>query len=305
MSGSIRVLNSSFSTASLGLREFEFKLHSKTGNYIEMNLELYLTELYNESKKFSRYTMIFLYLSLIFLVVSFYQKGVHVYIPAVFALFMQFISWYFSWKSKVYKNIANDIQVTYLLQKAYGNALGKFNISELVARIPNNIHIKVSKKEMENTDDNYESGETKDSDYALLKMIQENSFWNKHLYQASYDQRMNIFYIFMFLFSFAVIFSIPFIELDYDFVLVRIFLGIMSLSIIYEVMENTLVFKRSAQLMAHVDGEISRINDLSKQQLMEIFSKYVNINFTTPDIPDGIYVKNKDRLNKSWRQRVS
>lgn len=270
-----------------------------------MNLEHYLTELYNESKKHNKYTMLFLYLSLALLVISFYQKGVYVYFPAVFALFVQIISWYFTWKSKAYRNIANDIQVTYLLQKAYGEIQGKFNISELMARIPNNIHKKVTKKEKKNVDADYETGKTESCDYTLLKMIQENSFWNKHLYQASYERRIKIFYMLMFLFVFSVLLSIPFIKLDYNFTLIRIFLGIMSLSIIYEVIENTLVFKRSAQQMAHVDSEISRINDLSKQQLMEIFSKYININFITPDIPNGIYLDNKDRLNKSWHQRVS
>lgn len=299
-----------------------------------MNLDGYKQVLYNEAKSQERFGKYTLYLSITFLLISFYLQGFYIYYPSVFALMLQVCAWYFSWKSKELRRLAHEIQIALMLQKVYGEIVDKFSLSSLIVSFPSEMHRKVEKigdlssnnvsiiwlliKKMEiycfagilflykslESIDSYNTGNTDEPTAKLLKMVQGNTFWNHHLYKEEFRHRFKILFTIILIFISGILLSLPLIKLDENYTIVRLFITIASLPIFYELIESIIILRRSSLSMRDIDNDISRITDLNQHQLINVFSKYSNIILETPDISDRVFKKNKQQLKKSWNYRI-
>jgi hypothetical protein len=98
--------------------------------------------------------------------------------------------------------------------------------------------------------------------------------------------------------------AIPMLSIDSDYTLIRIFIFIASLSVLYEVIDSVLTLKSSSSRMKDIDSEILRNEVLEQSQLLSIFSNYNNIISETPDISDSVYKNHEEKLGEMWKYRT-
>jgi len=78
----------------------------------------------------------------------------------------------------------------------------------------------------------------------------------------------------------------------------------LSFTILYEFLEATLNYRNASRKMLNIDNELSRTSSLSDEILLTIFNQYNQAKSATSDIPNAIYLKNKDKLNDGWNKRI-
>lgn len=266
-----------------------------------MQLVAYYDTLYKRAKLFDRVRIFLLYISLLLLVLSLRGHGLYVYLSSIFVLLCQSLAWYYQWRAKRYRNLAHDFHVVSMLHDAYGRIDSQFNVADLIARLPRKAYDEANKSKKTEA---YNTGITANADKKLLRMIQENSYWNNYLYKHAYLLRLQFIIGAIIAFVIAVFISIPVVNFARNLILLQFFLLILSFSVFYEIFESTLIYSKSSEEMAILDNEISRIFESTNQHSVKIFSKYSEILLTTPDISKSYYNKNKDRLNESWAERL-
>jgi len=266
-----------------------------------MELVAYYDSLYKRAKGFDQVRLILLYISLLALILSLRGHGLFVYLSSVFVLLCQSLAWYYQWRAKRYRELAHDFHVVAMLHDAYGKIDSQFNVANLIAKLPRRVFIEAHKRKKTEA---YNTGRTANADKKLLRMIQENSYWNNHLYRVAYLFRLRLIIGAIIVFVIAVFVSSSIINFARNLILLQAFLLILSFSVFYELFESTLIYNKSSEEMAIIDNEISRLYESTSQHSVKLFSKYSEILLTTPDISDRYYDKNKDRLNEGWLQRL-
>jgi len=196
------------------------------------------------------------------------------------------------------------LQKVDMLQQAYKEIPSKYEISDLIAEasflLNENIELKSIKFNNE-----YNIRDKSSPEKILLSQIQENSFWNYHLYKFMYLKKIKFFLIslsFIFICLFIAYLIIP-ITID-SF---KILFVILSFGIIYEIFDDIKLFARASLEMNELDNEISRIYNLDNnhKNLISLIVKYHYVKAMCTHIDKVIYDKYKDGLNQAWDIRIS
>jgi len=269
------------------------------------NLSHYYDQLFFQSKLYNGRRLILLFCTLTFLSISIYVNGFILYLLSIFALISQIISWLIKVKTNELNSLAHEMHSMHLISIAYGNIPSEFIISHLISKVDSNVFSKIDKKLKDEkvdgakfTSDKNELGNNK-----LIKMIQENSYWNYNLYKYTYKRNCKIIIIALLIIITAFIIYLPFISFSQNFDFARLILSFLSFVILYEFLESTLIMKKGAESMLEIDNEISRNKVLDENKLLSIFSQYINIKNNVPSPPEKIYLKYRDILNNGWQER--
>jgi len=258
-------------------------------NYFE-----YAKPLYKKAKNLMYARYFFLLITLISLVFSVITTGKELYISTLTALFASIIAWFINKRSKIKKTLANDFHKQGLLANSYEIIENSFKISHLIARVDkqtNKIGSEANSNEINKT--------------PLSHIIHENSYWNHHQYNELFKIYIAIILVVIFTFCAVALYSIPFINLNSDYLIPRLAFTVLSFSILYEMIENTIKLYNSSQQMLDMDNEISRTNKISEYKIIDLYNSYISVIESTPDIPEFLYERNKEQLNKGWAIRLS
>lgn len=205
--------------------------------------------------------------------------------------------------------LALDFQKMSMLYDAYGTIASDFDLSHLQSRVSLRVSKGVSKILVERqaapASSAYNIINGSSPELRLLSMIQENAFWNHHLYGYSYKRLGLSLLVATLLVGGFSLFLIPVITSDPDYSLPRLAFTVLSFAIIYEQVEAALNYKKASADMLELDNEISRLDgDIGMQVVLRLFSKYNSIQDMRLSMPHSIYKMNRDRLNNAWGERV-
>ncbi|PZN81185.1 MAG: hypothetical protein DM484_08760 [Candidatus Methylumidiphilus alinenensis] len=268
------------------------------------DLDLYYDALFKEGNKHNINKNIFSIFTVIFLLFAVFANGYFLYSSSLLAIFCQLISWYWSYRAKNSYMLAHDLQKIAMLEKAYGEVPSVFDLSHQKA----NISLWVSKlvKNNINKQDNpikYSIKDETSSESKLISMLQENSYFNHHLYEKCFIRYRAFLLIFFSLVLIIPLFMIPVLANDPNYSLPRLAFVVLSWSIIFESMETTLNYRFAAKVMLELDNQFSRIKKDNNPAMLDLFSKYDMAKRMCPPISERIYKKYRDILNEGWNRR--
>ncbi len=236
----------------------------------------------------------------------YFSKEILYWLSAI-ALLFHIGSLFMDWTIKKTRALASEVQRISMLSKTFGQDNIDFHeISRLKVAAGTGVNSKVQTR-IDNNEQDESTAFTNDeteSNQKLLKMIQENAFWNGHLYDFAYKDAKNKIIFMVAVISILALVLIPSIELDQDYTLIRLIFTVLSFGVVYEFVETMFKFKTSSKQMTELDHKISRLNTIDEKELLNIFSSYHNVISTTSPIPSDIYESNKNMLNATWRERI-
>ena len=268
-------------------------------------LDYYYRYLFEESGRMEMWRKGLSLLTLFCLSCSVYASGYLLYATTLSALFFHIFTWFLKTKIEENWHAAHEFQKISLLYSAYATIPSDFELSHLKAKVSLWVYDQV-KKSIETNDEGAEYTVEKKNEgrKTLIAMIHENSYWNHHLYKYIFIKNIVCFSIIFILVVLVSLFIFPFIKTDPNFSLPRLGFTFLSFTILYEFLEATLNYRNASRKMLNIDNELSRTSSLSDEILLTIFNQYNQAKLATSNIPNTIYLKNKDKLNDGWNKRI-
>jgi len=193
-----------------------------------------------------------------------------------------------------------------ILNQSYHETPSNFELADLKSealQFDKNLKTCLNEPITPNNDYNIKNSSTPEK--ALLSILQENAFWNHHLYNQMYlKKRKLIFWLIGIVFSAIIVY--PLIYTNFSQEPFKIILIFLSFGLLYEIIDEMFNYRRASIEMHEIDNEITRIYEKKKNtnSAMSLLVKYHYAKEMCPSIDDDIYKSNKDALNKAWGFRI-
>jgi len=139
----------------------------------------------------------------------------------------------------------------------------------------------------------------------LFYMVQQNAYWNHHLFNDSFKYNLRLFFTISLFIVFVLFYSFPFLINDLSYSFVRIGLFLLSFIFSYEILDKALIWRSSSKAMLAIDNQLNSANPNCEDLVMLIYSHYCVSKVVTPAIPDKIYLNKKNSLNLGWSERIN
>jgi len=269
-------------------------------------LDYYFDALFKQTNHidYIRYTL--LTATIACLSYSIFAHGYHLYAAAIAALSFQILSWYLKKKAENIRYLANEFQKISMLHRAYGRIPSEFQLSHLKALVSAKISSEVEKKkENDARGAEYNLGNAQNPREILTSMIQENSYWNHHLYKSVFIILFGVISAIILGLVVTSLFALPLIKIDPEYSVPRLAFTFLSFSLIYEVLEKVANSYNSSKIMLEIDNELTRSKkNITEEHLLKVFNQYCDVKESAPDVPSFVYKSNRNRLNCGWESRI-
>ncbi len=269
------------------------------------NISTIYSSLYAEAKRLDFHKSITSYAFLSFTIISTLSNNYTSYIFFSLSIISRILIHYQRFQIKRKLDNAHYVQKISMLYDAFGSINFKFEISHFKGSINSWIEKWLIKNESKSSSE-YCNFETNNSEKKLILMIQENSFFNFHLYLSAYRRSL----INVILFSVPIILllfvlaPLIFSEVQNESVLIfKLLLVFISAIQLWDEVEKAFIWRISATKMLEIDNQINALDDIATDSLLFVFAKYNMIKISTPPISENLYKKKKERLNEGWLSR--
>lgn len=267
------------------------------------DLNKYYNILFKKAKHRERYAYWIEMLIIAFSITSIFVSGNLIFIITALMFIAQIgVFWLNKIRSRD-ESLAHRLHEYAILYSNFRNSTFNFDISQIKGSISSSVHELVEKQKTDPDSSDYLVDDTAKN--ALLLMIQENAFWNYHLYNASFWRA--IFKIVVPIIGMAFIALLIFILnpglVDKEYTAPRILIAILAANVVFSQVDNIFKWYSGAKEMLELDNIIARDTEKSDDFWLHIFAKYNIAKTSTPLVADSIYRKNKDKLNKAWESR--
>lgn len=292
----------------------------------EEELLSHLDDLYNTLNYYAFLRYLLLLLSLVCLGYSAISSVENSYYLALTTLIFQFISWLFLVKVNKIDYQTHELHKISLLKKSYNNyfpspldlshlmanstvlktdPILKFylNCEERIITICQKIKTKLFSADDVKNKEGFLLKDTSTPEKKLLSMIQQNSYWNHHLYRSAFVIYSIPLLTALAIAIFSLLYLIPSGGINLSILLI-VFV-FLSFSIIYEMLDKLVTYYESSKVMLEVDNEIERIFEKDEINVLDTFHKYLTVKERTSSIPYPIYMLSRNKLNKAWEARVA
>ena len=271
-------------------------------------LDYYYSALFSQSNRFYYIRYGLLTITIACLLYSVFAHGYYLYVVTISALLLQIISWSLKVKIESIRYVANEFQKIDILCRSYGKVPSDFQLSHLKAMVSKKIFSEVDekkKKKNDNVDTEYHSENIKNPREKLFSIIHENCYWNHYLYRHVFSFFTIGISIVLLGFILTSFFAFPLIKLDPEYTIPRLAFTLLSLFLVYEILEKAQGSYHASRIMLELDNELTRSRkNISEEKLLKIFSQYCDTKESAPDIPNFLYKSNKDKLNDGWKSRI-
>lgn len=264
------------------------------------DLNNYYTLLFNQAQRFDRNSQRMEFFLIVLLVAANFIDGKWLYILTIISLAIQVFAFILKRMQDQNEALAHKLQEYAMLYVTFKKDTFNFDVSQIKGKLENKIFTKALQNEPESS--SYLVEETDKN--ALLLMIQENAFFNHHLFIQS--SRRGLQYVLIPILGIIVFLILAIstdITKDQTLLIPRILIALLTTNIIFNQIVNILKWYRSAEEMLSLDNSIARQHDKGEDFWLHTFSTYNVVKSSTPLITERIYEKHKKRLNSAWKTR--
>lgn len=276
----------------------------------DFNLEHYYTSVYDEADRFTTIRkVVFSCIFMISMLAVVIKVDYLLYFSAASLVALQILASFFKAKIDGLYMLGHNLQKHSMLVTTLPQTLDHREITRLKGEVSLSVEMKVQEKITNNVDSVvYDNEDSYSGIEKLMKMIHENSFLNSQFYKYKYEYSKKILIVSGFSCFILLIVFLPFLKNDDLLILMPKFgFAILSLGVIYEIFEETVKTKKTADLMASVDSYLCSIldSDHKDEIIIDVFSRYNEAKLITPNIPSSIYIKHSERVKNLWKSRFS
>ena len=207
---------------------------------------------------------------------------------------------YFSYQSKVSHSTAEKARRAIVLRNGLGIKLSRKSYSDLI------MQFKVNENEGRIWEDpNYFKTISEYGNKKLTEIVEESSFWSKHLFRISATRQWIYFSAILGL-SVIGLLVIPLLNIGSSSVLASQFVCLILLWLITGSLFTTaMLFTNAANSIDAIEDRLSNMakNLEPDEDILMLVGDYNSLLESTPTIPSDIYLKNRDKLNRLWGDR--
>ena len=265
------------------------------------DLEKYYSTLFKQAYKIERYNDFTEALFIIIAVTSNFFDGHIVWIMAILALILQILIFYFKKLQRHYEMMGHKVQEYSMLYAFFNSSTFDFDISQIIGSFNSMLH----KKALEMPDNPSAAQYSIDSNNSnkLLGMIQENCFWNHHLFKYCYKNSIIKIIIWVLIIVFSILFSIGVNMVDKNYYFHRTLLLFLTANLLWNEVDKVWAWYNASKAMLSIDNSISRQKNQSEDFTIHTFAYYTFTKSITPLIDNKTYEKNQLKLNHGWEVR--
>ena len=266
------------------------------------DLEKYYTILFKQAHKIERSNDFIEGLFILTAVAANFVEGHIIWIASIFALLLQLIIFYLKKLQRYYETIGHKVQEFSMLNSFYKASTFDFDISQIIGSLNPKLH-KIAKEQPDNPQSSEYLTDSETSN-KLLGMIQENSFWNHHLFRYCYKKSVVKIIIWVLLIVLGILFSIGTNLADKNYYFHRTLLLFITANLLWNELDKVWSWYNASKAMLSIDNSISRHENPSQDFVIHTFSLYTFTKSISPLINDKTYNKNQSKLNNGWEVRV-
>ncbi len=271
------------------------------------NLDKYYNVLLGQAEINDKYNRWFEYLFLLIVVAALFTKGDWAYFFAIVGALFQIWLYINKKTQQNYEILAHKIQAYSMIYSVYKKDTFNFDVSHIIGNLEPKVHKLVL--EMLNHPESAHYLAPEQSPDRLVLMVQENSFWNTHLFTYVYKESILKVAVYIFLaiiLLFAYIASLKYMgTLDTDFLFPRIIILLLTANFMWNEIDKAILWYPASKNMLEIDNSVARQKHFSQDFSINIFSYYNLIKTTTPLFDSEIYKKQKLKINAAWAARFN
>jgi hypothetical protein len=238
---------------------------------------------------------------------SVYATTSSAYVAALAVLVSQASSWALRARAQAHQKTGEAIRQEALVIDALGSSREGIDLASLL----HEIEPKVQARASEAIDDEYFASNSRPGLIRLLDHLQENAFWNKHLYATSASRVTTISATFAAIVVIATLIALPFAPSGQTLTVLRILVVILSFGAILTQVNEIMAWRSAARSVEILDHRLEKLAGSSEAELrsskisglMIAFADYCVATAITPPVPVKIYKRERSKLNALWAER--
>jgi len=230
-------------------------------------------------------------------------SGYFLYAVGIVGIGTQIAAFVVRKQQQIAESTAHKLQAFALLYSHYKGNTFNFEVSQIKGEVSLDVHNKV-KKLLDDPESTKYTADEGDKN-ALIQMLQENCFWNKHQYGVSYESSLRkvIFWVAGILI--AILLSIGTTLITPDMLYTRILLIFLSLNLFWNEIDKILLWYNASKAMLALDNSIEKQKAFGEDFLIHTFTSYHITKSTAPIIKEKLYKKYGAKLNDAWKSRFN
>lgn len=209
---------------------------------------------------------------------------------------------YLSHQSKTSHSTAEKARRAVVLRNGLGVKLSRKSYSDLM------MQFKVNESEGEKWEDaTYFKSVSDYGNKKLTDIVEESSFWSKHLFRIS-ATRQWIYFGATLCVSIIGLLIIPFLNIgDLSLLVSHVICLILLWLITGSLFTTAIAFTSTANAIDAIEGRLSNMSkDIEPDEdILLLVGDYNSLLESAPTLPSSIYLKNRDKLNQLWIDRGS
>ncbi len=147
----------------------------------------------------------------------------------------------------------------------------------------------------------------------LRDHVRENAFWNKCLYHEAAQRATKLLIGSVLVAAAVMMIAIATVSRDTTIVLARIFVAFLAFVVAYSLFSDSLAWRSAARTMELLDGRLDGIKSSTEEELrgvgtgnmLTLFGEYLVATSKVIPVPEPIYKRKRDQLNRHWKERES
>ncbi len=237
---------------------------------------------------------------LISIVSIFVSEPKFVYALTLLSLLVAILWLYLSHQSKISHSTAEKARRAVVLRNGLGIRLSRKSYSDLM------MQFRVNESEGGKWEDATYFKSTNDyGNKKLTDIVEESSFWSKHLFRLSATSQW-IYFGATLCVSMIGLLVIPLLNIgDLSLLISHVICLILLWLITGSLFTTAMAFSSTANAIDAIEGRLSNMSkDIEPDEdVLLLVGDYNSLLESTPTIPSSIYLKNRDKLNRLWEAR--
>lgn len=220
-----------------------------------------------------------------------------VQLPLVAALLTEGASWVLRHRAGELHALGEEARRLGMAMEGFGEQHESSQAVDLRARVPRALLEAAERIE----DPIYYASVLPPGRQRLGELLEESSFWSKHLYRAAAKESFWISGLVGVGLLVAALIAAPFSDASTALVVSRAAVILLGVLISIDEVGTALSWRDAADAASCVSAQIEKLDPEREPLLLTLFSDYSVATATAAPIPQHVYEREKDRLNRLWR----
>lgn len=223
----------------------------------------------------------------------------YVQVPLVAALLTEAGAWLLRHRAQAHHSLGEEARRLAMVMNGFGEA--KESTQAIDLRAKTGTTLLQAAEALDNP--GYYASTAPHGRWRLVEMLDESSFWSKHLYRAAAVESLWLSGFVVVALLIAVLLAAPFTDASTTLVVSRAAVIVLSVLITVDELGTALGWLHSAEAAASVNAQLERVDADTEPLLLTLFADYSVAAATAAPIPERVYKREQARLNELWCKR--